>query len=312
MTVLIGIMLPSRETAVTGRHDAAAILEYARAAEYYGFDSVWTGDSALARTRVEPLSLLGAVAAVTERITLGTAALIGPLRHPLLTAAQAATVDQLSGGRLILGLGSGAPTPESRAEFEALATPFGDRARRLDETVALCRRAWTTGGGFSGSIWQIDDLGGALPPAQPGGPPLWLAGGDTERVIKRVVDGYDGWLPYLPDADAYARAWNRISERATRPITPAMYATVYIDDSRVRAHDALDRYARAYYRQPLDVMSSIQAYCGGSAHECAEWLARYVEAGARHIILRIGALDPHPRMLAEHLLPALRQVGIAR
>ncbi|WP_396899123.1 hypothetical protein [Mycolicibacterium sp.] len=91
-----------------------------------------------------------------------------------------------------------------------------------------------------------------------------------------------------------------------------MYATVYIDDSRVRAHDALDRYARAYYRQPLDVMSSIQAYCGGPAHECAEWLARYVEAGARHLILRIGALDPHPRMLAEHLLPALRQVGIAR
>ena len=128
--------------------------------------------------------VLGAIAAVTERITLGTAALVGPLRHPLLTAAQAATVDQLSGGRLILGLGSGAPTPESRAEFEALATPFGDRARRLDETVALCRRAWTTGGGFSGSIWQIDDLGGALPPARPGGPPLWLAGGDTERVIK--------------------------------------------------------------------------------------------------------------------------------
>lgn len=69
-----------------------------------------------------------------------------------------------------------------------------------------------------------------------------------------------------------------------------MYATVYIDDSRV-AHDALDRYARAYYRQPLDVMSSIQAYCGGSAHECAEWLARYVEAGAPPHPAHFGALD---------------------
>ncbi|MGV0812637.1 LLM class flavin-dependent oxidoreductase [Mycolicibacterium boenickei] len=311
MTVQIGIMLPSRETVMTGRHDTAGILEYARAAAQYGFDSVWTGDSVLARTRVEPLSILAAVAAVTERVTLGTAALIGPQRHPLLTAAQAATVDQISGGRLILGLGSGAPSPESRAEFAALAAPFSDRSRRLDESAALCRQAWTERGTFTGKFWQIDDLGGALAPTQPGGPPLWLAGGDSERVIARVTAGYDGWLPYLPDADAYARAWARICENASRPITPAMYATLYIDDNRRRARDVLDTYARAYYRQPLDVMSSIQAYCGGSVDECAAWLARYVEAGARHLILRIGALDPHPRMLAEHLLPALRQLGTA-
>src|SRR5215212_8228997 len=83
MTLRVGIMSPSRETAMTGKHDARGLIEFARAAEEARFDSVWVGDSLLARTRAEPLSILAAVAAMTERVTLGTAALIAPLRHPL-------------------------------------------------------------------------------------------------------------------------------------------------------------------------------------------------------------------------------------
>ncbi|MGA5540491.1 LLM class flavin-dependent oxidoreductase [Mycobacterium sp. NPDC051198] len=298
MPLSIGIILPSRETAMTGRHDAPGLTAFARAAEESGFDSVWTGDSLLARTRVDPLTLLAAVGVATSRVSLGTAALIGPLRPPLLTSAQAATVDQLSGGRLIVGLGSGSPAPESRREFEALAMPFSDRARRLDEAAQLWKQTW-----------QIDGLDGALPPTRAGGPPLWLAGGDSERVIARVAEHYDGWLPYLPDAGAYRRAWTRIGELTSRPITPALYATVCIDDDRRRARDTLDTYTRAYYRQPFEVMGAFQAFCGGSARECADWLAGYLDAGARHLVLRIGALDPHPQMLAAELLPLLRQAG---
>ncbi|OBB34370.1 F420-dependent oxidoreductase [Mycolicibacterium peregrinum] len=309
MPVSIGLMLPSRETAMTGRHDAPGLIAFARVAEESGFDSLWTGDSVLARPRVDPLTLLAAVGVTTSRISLGTAALIGPLRPPLLTSAQAATVDQLSGGRLILGLGSGSPVPESRREFDAMAMPFSDRARRLDEAAQLWRRAWNGGGRFSGQYWQIDRLDSALPPARAGGPPLWLAGGDSERVIARVAERYDGWLPYLPDAGAYRRAWTRIGELTARPITPALYATVCVDADRRRARDTLDAYTRAYYRQPLAAMSTFQAFCGGSAQECADWLAGYVDAGARHLVLRIGALDPHPQMVARDLLPLLRQAG---
>src|ERR1700736_2759353 len=205
----VGIILPSRETAMTGRHDARGLVDFAKAAEEAGFDSVWVGDSLLARTRAEPLSVLSAVAAVTDRVALGTAALIAPLRHPLLAAAQAATVDELSGGRLILGLGSGAPVPESRREFDAVGMPFAGRGVRLDKTVTLWRETWNGQGEFAD----------ALPAARSGGPPVWLAGGDTTKVIERVSTTYDGWLPYLPDSNAYARAWDRIRGQAARDIT---------------------------------------------------------------------------------------------
>src|SRR5882724_4083281 len=261
----VGIMLPSRETAMTGKHDARGLVAFAKAAEDAGFDSVWVGDSLLARTRAEPLSVLSAVAAVTDRVALGTAALIAPLRHPLLAAAQAATVDQLSGGRLILGLGSGAPLPESRREFDAVGMPFAGRGARLDETVTLWRRTWDGQGEFAD----------ALPAARPGGPPVWLAGGDT-KVIDRVSTTYDGWLPYLPDANAYARAWDRIRAHAVREVTPALYATVNL--SGARADGELDEYLRAYYGQPLEVMRHVQAIRGGSAQECLDWLACYVDA----------------------------------
>jgi alkanesulfonate monooxygenase SsuD/methylene tetrahydromethanopterin reductase-like flavin-dependent oxidoreductase (luciferase family) len=295
--VRVGLMLPSRETAMTGRHDARGLVEFAKASEEAGFDSVWVGDSLLARTRAEPLSVLSAVAAVTTRLALGTAALIGPLRHPLLAAAQAATVDQLSAGRLILGLGSGAPLPESRREFDAVGMPFAGRGARLDKTVTLWRETWSGQGEFAE----------ALPPARLGGPPVWLAGGDTTKVIERVAATYDGWLPYLPDVNAYARAWDRIRAQAVREVTPALYATVNLSGARAGAE--LDEYLRAYYGQPLDVMRHVQAICGGTVDECLDWLARYVDAGARHLILRIGSLTVHPESVAERLLPALKEIG---
>ena len=161
----IGLLLPSRETSMTGEHDAAGLVRFARAAEDAGFDSVWIGDSPLARTRVDPLPLLAAVAATTARVQLGTAALTATLRHPLLGAHTAATVDQLSNGRLVLGLGAGFPLPESRDEFAAVGVPFDQRVGRLDETVAIWRRSWSGGTEFDGRYWQLDDLTRTLPAA---------------------------------------------------------------------------------------------------------------------------------------------------
>ncbi len=81
------------------------------------------------------------------------------------------------------------------------------------------------------------------------------------------------------------------------------------DARGARADDELDQYLRAYYGQPLDVMRHVQAIRGGSVEECLDWLARYVDAGARHLILRIGSLTARPESVAEQLLPALKEIG---
>lgn len=294
---------------MVGRHDAAGLVAFAKSAEDAGFDSVWTGDSPLARTRVDPLNLLAAVAAATDRVRLGTAAWTATLRHPLLGAHTAATVDQISGGRLILGLGAGFPVPETRAEFDAVGAPFEQRVGRLDETTLAWRAAWSGQQRFDGKYWQLDDLSDTLPPAQPSGPPLWLAGSDTPRVLDRVARHYDGWLPFLPDADAYARAWETIRNSARRTVTPALYATVLLDSDTAHARSELDSYVQQYYRRPLDQMSAIQAYFGGPPEECAEWLGRYLDAGATHLILRPGSLDAHRQLdlAAAKLLPMLHE-----
>ncbi|GLX17159.1 LLM class flavin-dependent oxidoreductase [Streptomyces lavendulae] len=316
----IGVLLPTREQAITRGYAAAPLLDFARRAEELGFDSVWAGDSLLARPRLDPLVVLSAVGAVTSRITLGTAALTAALRHPLTGAHMVASLDHVAASRLVLGLGGGFPVPETAEEFGAVGADYATRAGRLDETAALWRRAWNGCGpgspaDFEGRYWKAYGLERLPPPHRPGGPPLWLAGGDTPKVLRRVARRYDGWLPFLPSPEQYARAWQRLdAERADagRPagaVTPALYATLVVGRDEAAARSALDHYLRRYYGRSLEQMAPIQAYGWGSAERCAEWLAGYVRAGARHLVLRIGSLTPGPDVLedlAGNVLPRLR------
>src|SRR4051794_13069362 len=159
----IGLLLPTREQAINGAFEAAPLLDLARRAEALGFDSVWVGDSLIARPRLEPLTVLAAAAAVTTRVTLGTAALTAVLRPPLIGAHTVATLDHVARSRLILGLGAGFPLPETKEEFGAAGADFTTRVGRLDETVALWRQAWNstrTGAprDFAGRYWTADGL----------------------------------------------------------------------------------------------------------------------------------------------------------
>src|SRR5690606_31475965 len=140
---------------------------------------------------------------------------------------------QAAGGRLVLGVGAGFPVPQTEAEFDALGVPFAGRAGRLDDTVALWRAAWDsrTGGSgvHEGRYAGATGLDRLPPPVTPGGPPVWLAGSDTPRVLDRVARRYDGWMPFLPTPEAYAAGWDRIRSAAAehgRPdgaVTPSFY-----------------------------------------------------------------------------------------
>ena len=133
MSMKLGYLLPTRERIMHGQPDAAPILGLADRAENMAFDSVWIGDSLLARPRHDPITMLAAIAGRTTRVELGTAVLLPALRNPVVLAHQFATLDQISQGRIILGVGIAADVPSIRAEFAAAGVPFEKRVGRMME-----------------------------------------------------------------------------------------------------------------------------------------------------------------------------------
>ncbi len=176
MAPRLGYLLPTREQIMAGQPQATTLLALAERAESLGFDSIWVGDSLLARPRHEPLTLLAAVAARVRRAELGTAVLLPALRNPVLLAHQVATLDQIAEGRLILGVGIAADLPNIRAEFTAAGVPFEKRVGRLLEGLRLCRALWSGKPVDWDGLWKVQ--GGVLGPTphRPGGPPLWIGG----------------------------------------------------------------------------------------------------------------------------------------
>jgi probable F420-dependent oxidoreductase len=316
----VGYLLPSRDLVVAGHDDPRPLLALAERAEELGFDSVWAGDSPVARPRADALALLAAVAARTEQVMLGTAVLLPALRDPVLLAHQVATVDGLSGGRLVLGVGSGFAYPPTEAQFAAVGVPFGARVSRLEEAVGALRALWSSGGepvSFGGRHVRFDDVVLRPLPAREGGPPLWLAG-SGEAAERRVGRLADGWLPYPPRPAGYAEGWARVREAAAEAgradPTPALYATVGLTRAGGDAAERMRRSVERSYDAPLSVVSGIQALFAGDAEEVAAWLATYVEAGVRHVVLRVADDDPAAALdvLGREVLPAVRAVRALR
>ena len=166
-------------------------LELVRLAERVGFDSAWVSEHHGSSDGYLPslLAMLAAFAAVTERIELGTGVVLTPLHDPLRLAEDAAVVDQLSGGRLILGIGNG----WREEEFRMFGASRAQRGARTEETIEVLRRAWTGRRfSFEGQTLRYDRVKVTPPPARPGGPPILLGGYDRKAVIRavRLADGY--------------------------------------------------------------------------------------------------------------------------
>ncbi len=294
----IGYLLPTRDAITLGRPQTGPLLALAEHAEDLGFDAIWVGDSPLARARHDALLLLAAVAARTDRAVLGTGVLLGALRPPLLLAQATATLDLISEGRLILGLGAGFPYLETERQFEAVGVPWAGRVGRLAETIAAVRALWSGEGepvSFEGRHVRLEEIALQPGPHRPGGPPIWLAGAGeaAERRVGRIADG---WLPYPPTAELYAEGLARVrasaaeAERDEAPVA-GLYLTVCLDESPAAAEERLRRNIERYYEQPLELMRMIQAMYSGTPEGLAGWLEPYVQAGARHIVLRVADED---------------------
>src|SRR6202011_2755717 len=156
-----------------GRPEAAPLLALAERAEGLGFDLIWVGDSLLARPRHDPLTLLAAVAARTKKAELGTAVLLPALRNPVVLAQQIATLDQISQGRYILGVGIASDVPNIRAEFVAAGVPFEKRVGRLLEGLRLARSLWSGQPVNWDGRWKLEHGVLSPTPCRAGGPPIW-------------------------------------------------------------------------------------------------------------------------------------------
>src|SRR5215475_1451702 len=140
----VGILIPTRGVVMQSaqRPPVEECWAMARLADRSGYDAVWVGDSVVAKPRLEPLTTLAYLAGTTERVRLGTAVLLPALRHPVVLAQQIANVDQISEGRVVLGLGVGWSLPSAELEWAACGMDHKRRVRRLEEHIAIWRMLW--------------------------------------------------------------------------------------------------------------------------------------------------------------------------
>jgi probable F420-dependent oxidoreductase len=220
------------------------VLPASMARSIYPYSATRQLPGGAAQDYLEPLALLGTLAQATRRARLGTSVLVVPYRHPLVTAKMLATLDRLSGGRIILGAGVG----WLREEFEALgAPPFEERGAVTDEYVTFMRKTWTTDPvTFRGRYISVDAVHALPKPLQPRGIPVWI-GGHTDAAVRRAARLGDGWHPIilrppgllLPDAYAtrvqQLKAWAKEAGRDPDTITLTVRVPMEVRPRRVKA-----------------------------------------------------------------------------
>ena len=256
-----GVFLPSHGPAKSPR----AVKQVAQAAEQAGFDSLWAADHVLVHEKhrdfcmIETFVTLGYVAAITERITLGTTVLVLPQRDPILAAKQAAAVDQYADGRLILGVGVGWMDDE----YRYLRTDFRQRGRIMDEWIQVMRVLWSEETpAFQGEWISFEQSAFEPKPAQKGGPPLTI-GGLSDAAIRRAATLGDGWQPINIEPEEVAAGVAKLRAWANgRPVSVLFHA-------------------RAEIGEQAD--PQVTPICG-SISAIIDRIGRYAEAGVEHML----------------------------
>jgi len=314
MGVEFGVLIPTREVVMSGRPQTAPLLTMAERAEAAGFDSVWIGDSITARPRHEPLTLMAAIAARTRRVRLGTGVLLPALRPPVVLAHVVGTLDRVAEGRVILGVGIAADMPAIRREFAAVGVPFERRVGRFHETLEICRALWSRDHvSFKGTHFTLDDVTMEPKPPRAGGPPIWIGGSGPTAL--REAARFDAWFPTGPSVEFFAEQLPRVQSaaraagRSPDDVLGAAYVTLALDPDPARAEARMNQFLETYYAAPAKVIKTRQAGYAGPLEGCVEWIQRWIDAGARHLVLRFAGGDQLAQVdeAAKRLLPKLNR-----
>ena len=332
-----GVNLNNREPLIAPDYDLQALLDLSERVEGLGFDSVWVGDSLFSKPRYEAMTLLAALSQRTSRVRLGTACLVTSTRNPLYTALEWATLDSISGGRMILGPCMGNPEEGVRREFEALGLPFSDRATVFEEGLQVINDLFRTGAtSFKGTYYRFDDVafhsGTEMAPLRPlqSAPPVWVVSnprlvGDkpTEKmraIMQRACDQIirlgDGWMTCcraqhpeeLTEQIGYLQEAAARHSRDFDDYTVAYQVTMNIGDSPEEARAAFGDYISKYYPELSRAMDLSNWGPLGTPDDIAAWLKEFHRRGVTHFICRFGAIDQFGQVerFANEVLPAFQ------
>ncbi len=297
--VPVGFGLP--QVFPDGNFDLALIQRVAQKAEELGYDSLWTQEQIVGKSQsLEPLALLTYLAALTDRVRLGVAILVLPHRNPVQLAKSLATIDVLSEGRLIAGVGLG------NGVNPAFGIPAERRARRFAEVLEAMKALWAPGEAhYEGEFIKLDGVPQEPKPVQQPHPPLWF-GSRVRAALERAVQYGDGWMgagsSTVEDFGQQIVEIGGMLERADRdPATFTLSKRLYvaIDDDADRAERRLQEWFGHHYGNP-EMGSKVSVW--GPAERVYEAIDGLIEAGAQHLLLNpVFDYEEHLEALARYI-----------
>jgi alkanesulfonate monooxygenase SsuD/methylene tetrahydromethanopterin reductase-like flavin-dependent oxidoreductase (luciferase family) len=314
----VGILIPTRGVVMQSvrRPPVEECWTMARLADQAGYDAVWVGDSIVAKPRLEPLTTLAYLAGLTSQVRLGTAVLLPALRHPVVLAHQIANVDQISRGRVVLGLGVGWSLPSAEREWAACGADHKRRVRRLEEHVEVWRRLWR-GEPVSyrgGDVDLLDHTIGPLP-WNPAGPPVLITAGNRGEMIPAQFDRFARLGDGIITTYVHAEECRVVREQADKALARhgradsdfplCVYTTVRLDDEAHTAERVTAEFLATYYGGGVHQRGTMGL---GPAGEVVAALRRYAAAGVTDLCIRFVGDDQLAQLerFTTEVLPALR------
>ena len=298
---------------VKSGHPPAEQWRLVQGIEQAGFDSVWTGDHvSFHHPLYESLTLLASCASITTRVKLGTAVYLLALRPPAIAAKMTATLDALSGGRLIFGVGVGGENPK---EFELTGSPHKERGARVTEAIDVVRTLWRdTPASFDGRFTKFTAVSIDPKPVQRPGPPIWV-GGRSDAALARAGRQGDGWISYVVQPSRFEESLAKVHAAAAAAgrtldgFTPAHLTFITIGRDYESAKATWARLLSARYAQDFSALAGKYGVIGTPA-QCAEQLQRFVDAGCRYFVLDAIVDDGEERAqldaIAADIIPRFR------
>ena len=300
-----GISIP--QVFFDGPIDMPLIERWSKRAESLGFESLWTQEAITGAVPIlEPVTLLSYLAAITEKVRLGTSVIVAPLRNPIQLAKSLGSLDHMSRGRLTVGLGLGGNPND--------IPPYGfsseKRVGRFTEIIGVMKALWTQPEAhFQGEFWQLDGLKMEPKPLQKPHPPIWL-GARHINALRRAVRHGDGWMGAgSSDTASFVTAVDQTkmyleeADRDPGSFTISKRVYVAVDNDEDRAEGRLKEWFSKRYGN-ADMASQVSVW--GSTAKVTEKLAKVTEAGAEMVLLNPAFDDmEHLDALAEEVIPNL-------